>query len=307
MISTPAIARFGLAVVVGTTLAPQPDRFTLAIVRLDGALVPFAAYDAGRWEPAWPEADQATEVTNIDNVPSVWRRRGERVPTSWRVWPAAKGVPIDAQVSGIEVVNAHCAEQVALKTSLPPVTGPHIATFGVAVDSPDVPIIRVEEVPRSDSAWPAAQRAVLAGFSRLESAQAASEGAQPSRETPAPAASLMVLYRQAGSPRSALYFIAEKKYRTARSPQDRQCGARTIVAGWLVPTDEGSFTLLDSKTFLTDCDGKEARTALPLAALRVSGRLHWVLQEHGYEDEPYVIAEISQPVGYRIRVSGGGC
>jgi hypothetical protein len=36
--------------------ATQSDRFVLAIVRLDGRLVPFAAYDAGRWEQAWPEA-----------------------------------------------------------------------------------------------------------------------------------------------------------------------------------------------------------------------------------------------------------
>ena len=64
----------------------------------------------------------------------------------------------------------------------------------------------------------------------------------------------------------------------------------------MVPTADGSLTLLDSKTFLTDCDGKEVRTAVPLAALRMSGLWFWILQEHGYEDETYVIAEISRPV-----------
>ena len=79
----PMLARFALAAFVMAVLAPHPDRFALAIVRLDGALVPFAAFNGGRWEPAWPEADRATGVTDINNVPSVWRRRGEPVPTLW--------------------------------------------------------------------------------------------------------------------------------------------------------------------------------------------------------------------------------
>jgi hypothetical protein len=44
-----------------------------------------------------------------------------------------------------------------------------------------------------------------------------------------------------------------------------------------------------------------------LAAFRVSDRLFWVLQEHGYEDETYVIAEIGpSEVRYQIEVNGGG-
>ena len=57
-----------------------------------------------------------------------------------------------------------------------------------------------------------------------------------------------------------------------------------------------------------DCDAKEVRTGLPLAAFRVSGQLFWVLQEHGYEDETYLIAEIREPeLRYPIEVNGGGC
>ena len=61
---------------VVTNAADQGQRFTVAIVRFDGALFPFAADDAGRWERAWPAADEATDVEVVDNVPSVWRRRG---------------------------------------------------------------------------------------------------------------------------------------------------------------------------------------------------------------------------------------
>jgi hypothetical protein len=40
----------------------------------------------------------------------------------------------------------------------------------------------------------------------------------------------------------------------------------------------------------------------------VSDLAFWVLQEHGYEDETYLIAEIGPAdVRYPITVNGGGC
>ena len=81
-----------------------------------------------------------------------------------------------------------------------------------------------------------------------------------------------------------------------------------MITGWLVPTAGGALTVRDAKVFLSDCDEKEVRTALPLAAVHLAKQVFWVLQEHGYEDETYVIAEIgSTGVRYRLEVNGGGC
>jgi hypothetical protein len=297
-----------LAALLMTTASAQSERFTLAIVRLDGRIVPFAAYDRSRWERAWPEADEAADGTpTIENTPSVWRRRGDRVPNVWRVWPSSGGSRIEAHVKGVEIVEAHCQGQVALATDLPEAKGEHPLKFGVAVDS-NFPIGSIEEVRRSDVVWRTAEQAVVANLSRLETAKAQADNVQLLSESPAPVVQITELYREARSPRSPMYFVAEKKYRTARFPQDPGCTALTIMTGWLVPTDAGTLTLRDPKVFLTDCDAKEVRTALPLAALRVSGQLFWVLQEHGYEDETYVIAEIGpSEVRYPIDVNGGGC
>jgi hypothetical protein len=290
------------------TAGAEPRRFVLAIVRLDGRVVPFASYDGHRWERAWPDAVEAIVGTpTIDNTPSVWRKRGDRVPTVWHVWPASGASPIRARVSGVEVVEAHCSGQVALKTDLPAVKGEHALKFGVAVDSPSVSVNAIGELRRSGVLRRAAERTVVVEFSKLEAAQAQADGASLPVETPAPVVRITSLYRQAGSPRSPLYFVAEKKYRTPHV-QDPGCAALTIMTGWLVPTDAGTLILRDPRVFLTDCDAKELRTALPLAALRVSKRLFWVLQEHGYEDETYVLAEIGpSEVRYRIEVNGGGC
>jgi hypothetical protein len=291
-----------------SVFAAQLQRFAIAIVRPDGAIVPFAAYDSGRWEQAWPEADEATAIRAIDDAPSVWSRRRERVPNTWQVWPASEEKSIRAQVSGIEIVEARCSGQLALKTNLPPARADHPLKYGIAVDSSDVVVGRSAEVRRPDSIWASAERAVLSSFSSREIAQATRRGEQLPREIPVPAPQLTALYRETTSPRSPLYFVAEKKYRTARSPQDPKCGAVTMMTGWLVPSDAGTYTVVDPRMFLTDCDAKEARTGLPLAAFRVSGQLFWVLQEHGYEDETYLIAEIRQSdIRYPIEANGGGC
>jgi hypothetical protein len=297
-----------LAATVVTSAAAQGQKFTVAIVRSDGSLVPFAAYDAGRWERAWPEADEATDRKAVDNVPSVWHRRGVRVPDVWRVWPASGAPGTQVRVNGIEVVEAHCQRQIALKTDLSSAEAQHPLKFGIALDSPNIPVSAIEEIHRAHAPWAEAERAVLASFSPLEAAQAAKDRAQLPRETAEPVAQITALYRQMKAPRSPMYFIAEKKYRTARSPQDAQCTAVTIMTGWLVPTDTGTYTLLDPKMFLTDCDAKEVRTAVPLAAFRIADQIYWVIQEHGYEDESYLIAEFRQSgIRYPIEVNGGGC
>ena len=88
----------------------EPQRFTLAIVRVDGRLVPFAAYDDGRWEKAWPEADdeEPRGTPSLDKVPSVWRKRGDTVPGVWQVWSRLAWVP-SRPTSKVSTTSAHSA------------------------------------------------------------------------------------------------------------------------------------------------------------------------------------------------------
>ena len=151
---------------VACAIGWQPQRFTLAIVGDDGRLVPFAAYDGGRWEKAWPEADEEPGGTpTLDNVPSVWRTRGDPVPLVWQVRPATGASPVQAHVKGVGNVEAHCGVQAALTTDLPAVKTEHPLKYGVAVDS-KLPLGSIEEVRSVGRALdrPPA-RAVVANFS----------------------------------------------------------------------------------------------------------------------------------------------
>ena len=105
---------------------------------------------AGPWVKAWPEADEEPGGTpTLDNVPSVWRARGDPVPLVWQVWPATGVKSIQAHVNGVGNVDAHCGLQAALTTDLPlpRVKTEHPLKYGVAVDS-KLPLGSIEEVRR---------------------------------------------------------------------------------------------------------------------------------------------------------------
>ena len=292
---------------VATSTTAQSVRLTLAIVRPDGHLVPFAAYDNGRWARAWPAADELTDdEPTFENIPSVWRRRGVAIPRTWQVWPTSGAQPIQARVKDVAIVDAHCGAQVALKTDLPSVKTDHPRKFGVAVD-PNHPVAAIEAVPQSDDAWKSAERVIAGRLADLEGQRARADGVQLPAETPVPAARIIELYRESRSARSPLYFVAEKPYRTARARWDPQCAAKTLMTGWLLRAND-RLILRAPRIFLTDCDAKEARTAWPLGVLHLAGQSFWILQEHGYEDETYVVAEVGRAsIGYPLTVNGGGC
>jgi hypothetical protein len=205
----------------------------------------------------------------------------------------------------VKVDEAQCVDQIALTTDWPAAKDEH--PDGVAIDA-DIPIGTIEDVSERDAVWKTAQRLVVADFARLEASAAQAEHQQLPRELPAPAAHLVSLYRERNATRSPLYFVAEKKYRTAVSPEDRDCERSTVMTGWLVPMADGTLQRQNARIFLTDCDRVNVRTALPLGAIHVSSRLFWVLEESGYEDQTYVIAEIGPAqVRVPIVVYAGGC
>ena len=296
-----------IAVAALTAQSVEPTPFTLAIPRLDGRLVPFATFDNGEWDKPWPEADQAQTVPlTLDAIPSIWQKRGKSVPTTWTVWPSTGDRSVRATVRGVEAVNAHCQRQVALATDLAPIKGDDHTKRGIAVDT-DLVIGRVEKVESSDPQQRAAERLVRASFDWLELHESLQSRVNLVAESPAPAARIVALYRERGQVDSPMYFVAEKTYKTART-DDPGCPHLSVMIGWLVKDDVGQVSLKEHHIFITDCDRKGIRTAEALAAVRVSGRVFWVLQEHGYEDETYVVVEITADGVHRMReADGGGC
>jgi hypothetical protein len=279
-----AFASAALAVtVLAAPAAQQSSRFTLAIACFDGALVPFAAYDHGRWQRAWPAADENVDPTpTLTNMPSVWRERGEDVPRIWHVSPVAGGDRVEARVQRVEVVQAQCLRQVALKTDLPPRKPQSPRAFGVAADG-EIPLQPIEAVATAEPASRSAERAIAAAFDALERTQAAAGEDRLIRESPLPPVHSVSLSREMGA-RSPMYVVARRAYPTSTYPGQRQCGAVSVLTTWLV-RDAGTYRLVAPRRFLTDWRREDRAQRLALASLHVRDRVFWVLQEHGYESE----------------------
>jgi hypothetical protein len=310
----------GVAAMLATLLASaadaQPPRFSVAIVRTDGRLVPFAAWNGAAWERAWPEIF-AVPITQTA-LDEAWSRRGKDVPRLWRVLPSSGGGPVPARARGVEIVEAHCETQVALKADFPdPMRrDPELETvegrFGIAVDGAAAPVRALQRLRRSHALWSKAQQAVRAGFDAREKAAAQARNHALPRDEPTPRVQLRELYREAGSPGSPLYFVAERTYATGPFVAEVPCPWRTVMSGWLAPAGGGGLALLDPRVFVTSCGhGKDAgkfAPLYPLGALRVGRRSFWVVQEHGWEDETYVILEVGPAeVRRAFAVAGGGC
>jgi hypothetical protein len=287
--------------------APRP--FTVAVVRDDGRLVPFAAWNGASWEAA-VLAGALSTAPALDDISGVWSRQGERLPRTWRVWRAAGGPPLWARVRAAEVVDHHCERGLALATNLrmPPTeefAGVE-STFGVAMHDLAVHV-RTIEVVAASTLRSAAERVIRPAFDSREKARAEETQRTLPHDRPIPAVRITRLLRQAGRSRSPLYFEAERVYATGPGG-DLSCPFHTIMTGWLGSTDDGGLALLDSSVFVTDCDRKEARSGLPLAALRVASHWFWIMREHGYEDETFHIVETGPAhVREALEVEGGGC
>jgi len=296
-----------LAIMIAS-ISAQSERFVLAIVRFDGRLVPFAAYNGGQWDRAWPEADEQPAGTpTLDTIASVWRRAGQEVPLVWRVmtgWNSATA----ARIGGLARVNSHCSEQLALASDLPSHEWKETDRFGVATDS-DLQLVPIELVDRANVLWQTAAQLITARFSALESAQARLERRDPVRERPTPPVEVKALYREAGSIQSPLQFLAERRYReSVYPPGSPECPVRTIVSGWLLPASSGRLTLTNAAVFLTDCEGVEVTDTNPLAAFKVGDRRFWIVQEYGYEREAYLIVEPTLPeIRTVLGAFGGAC
>ncbi len=283
----------------GAAASPAaPARFTIAFVRPEGHLVPIAAYADGRWERAWPQADEVPRnPPTIETTPTIWRRRGERTPETWHVWRSPDAPSLVARVAGLRYVDPHCSTQLVLTTDLPPLptrTPVHTYPLDVRVaahtDLPPDVLHLINLVRRSDPRMVEAVHIV---------------NAQLGREGPA---RIVALYAEADSGRSPMYVLAEHIHTEPDGQADRKCLRSTVLTGWLIPNKFGQLALRGPVVFHSDCDEKSVRTARPLAGIHIGDRRFWVLREFGYEDERSIIAELRpRTIDYVLVINAGGC
>ncbi|MCA1560615.1 MAG: hypothetical protein LC804_10240 [Acidobacteria bacterium] len=222
---------------------PVSDRFSLAIVRRDGIMLPCAGYDGNRWSTPWPTFLQYLDVPiTLDAVPARWW--GGKTPADWTLWLPAGGRQ-RIQLIAPTVLRVQCQRRIGIRTDyrsaepVPPMFEEPFPKDGLAV-SGNVPIEPIEVVDRGSADW--TQMAVLL----LPSADAAEEATLKAvrssarwkhpvdgagrRKVPL---QLEAWYRAPmDKPGWSLSYV-ELVRRYPVRPEDNGCGLETFISGWV--------------------------------------------------------------------------
>jgi hypothetical protein len=295
--------------------------FAVAVLRRDGFLIPFAAFDGKRWRNAWPAPSLDLQVPiNLASVPKAWW--GPTPPVSeWHTWITEATVEATTKGSTggsagrsgtIHVVqpdwiDAHCLRQVALRTDYhseqpaPPPTEQPYPKDGLAISPPQA-LEGIEIVPLGEA--PPLVPGLRERFNKAELEtdrefghpvpRRLREGAEPTIEA---------LYAFGDRPRA--YYVEAN--RTYSSTSDGRCVAIAFATGWLV-NDGDRPKWLDMAVDILGCNKYGATYMLPLAALRMNERTFWIAQYSGWDHERYIVAEVKKDkIEGVVNAWGGGC
>jgi hypothetical protein len=288
----------------------RPDAFALGVLRRDGIVVPFAAFDGKRWSNRWPgptTSDLQVPV-NVASVPKRWWGPLGAIG-EWQVWTGA--APGTVRVLQPDWVAVHCTRQVALKTDYrsaelpPPPTAQPYPKDGLTVWPPR-PVERILILPASDPAVAELEDVVRSAFNRSER-DTADRFRHPvrerTRETTAPTIEAVYAW---GAPPRLFYVEAARSYRSDSNRAD-SCVVG-FGTGWFLRTETSGIRVADMAVDLLPCDRYGATYMLPLGVIRAADRTFWIAQYSGWDHERFVVVEIKKDkVEAVVSTWGGAC
>ncbi|MBI3493217.1 MAG: hypothetical protein HY047_15775 [Acidobacteria bacterium] len=300
-----------VAVGLLATLAAADPRpiFGVGVLRRDGVIIPFAAYDGKKWVATWPTPTRLalTVPISVRSVPKRWWGPTKPLDT-WQAWTANGSRA--AMVAQPDWVDVHCVRQVGLRTdytvaSAPPPTEQPYPKDGLAV-SPPQPVEPIAILDPSAAEVRSFIPVLLDSFNRAERevedrfghpiARRAREGVEPTIEA---------AYAVGDGPR-VYYVEALRSYRRL-GQHAAECAGVGFGTGWFVRENE-KVRSLEMAVDVLPCTRRGASYMLPLGAMRISGRLFWLAQFAGWNHERFAVIEIKlKAVEAVVNVWGGGC
>ena len=303
---------WAVALALGALLGAAPSReaFGVGVLRRDGIIVPFAAFDGKRWLANWPlPAAEVMVPISVRDVPRSWWGPTRPLDT-WQAWIG--GAAQSLRVVQPDWVEVHCTRQIGLRTDYGPATAAPAPTEqpypkdGLAV-SPAQPVERVDVVQPESGEMRALLPAIHEAFNKAERETESLAGGHPvaqrSREGRLP--DVEAVYAAGDSPR--IYYVeATRRYRRLGQRPD-QCAGLGFGTGWFLRDAAGVRSLLTVVDVL-HCDRRGASYMLPLGAMRLRARTYWLAQFSGWNHERYVVVEIKKKtVEAVLNKWGGSC
>jgi hypothetical protein len=313
-----------LAVAVGGSLFAHPGpeagpAFTLGVLRRDGIIIPFAAWDGSRFVNRWPAPGRREDIPiTVAGSPKSWWLN-DRPVSYWTAWPL-RGDSQIVYVKNPINLTVECQPQIGLQTDyksveLPALSGmqPHpkdgLATAG------DILAERLDILDAKSAEWLRVSADVAARIVQAETKLIGSDRSSPfihEAERQKRPFTLEVLFRSPG-PRpgtTLLYFEGIKRYgRTADSlrPYIVVPEPLTYAVGWIVLDPQAPPRISETVT-LSDTKREGLLYTMGLGAFRVDGNLHWAVQRSGWGFERFDIVEVAEPeVKTAFSTAGGSC
>jgi len=299
--------------------APAKPAFSLGVLRRDGVLLPFAAFNGRDWSIPWPESDSGPLPISLDDVPKKWWGPVSAA-APWTALMTQDGTTRPLKIQKPQQVRVFCEGRLGLLTDYKgepaDSRAPSMPKDGLAVASePDpLPLQPIVDVSLLSPDAKSLVQSMTPEFNTQEkdAAQQFSNFRHPysPEERAALPVELEALYRfPEKSPARGEWLLSfvEAVRRFPARPEDNGCGLITFVHGWVkqVPGRKPAFLLSATITY---CDREGVAFMLPLGHLSVAGENYWVYQMSSWRDEVYTVARMrSDEVHPVVNFLGGGC
>jgi hypothetical protein len=295
----------------------RPDRGMLGVLRRDGIMLPFAAFQGNDWSKPWPVPTMTMEVpVTLNAIPNGWwggqpHARWSAVLAGGAIVPLELKTPIVLPVCEqrrLGIRTGYSSDEPAPAIVVQPYPKDGLAvTPGVRVDP--VEIVRPDDPERArftlalGEAIADAEEKTIRGLRRKTEFDHPIDPAVRSKVV----AQLEAWYR---APMDAhgwtlSWIEAAKSY--PPGPEDEGCGLETLITGWVQQNAIEKGPRADLMARVTYCDREGATYMLPFGIVRTRARQHWVYQLSGIGQEWYQVMQVSpgrlRPV---VEFFGGG-
>jgi hypothetical protein len=296
----PALATFR-----SQNASSAPEHLVVGVVRNDGLLLPFAAFDGRKWSAPWPSGIGGPGGPDLPvsaaSIPDKWW--GGDQPGSWNLWPRDAGSPRRITLQSLAMMRVGASRQLGFRTDQPPVPPPvppfalPFPKVGLAIAG-DAQLAPIASVSSLSAQWKTLTASLRQEIDKAEersirllhgNARWNHPFKPEQRARVQPELEAWYVSRLPDSPVNLSYVEAVKKYPAL--PADDGCGLETFVSGWLHYGDGQQSLHAQLKAVITYCDRRSVSYMLPFGQLRLAGKAYWVVQMSGRDHEWYAVAE----------------
>lgn len=282
----------------GPPAAPPSSPFTIAMVRGNGSLIPFARFDGDGW----------TALTDMHPEPE-----------HWHVWllddPRVKSAPFEPRrpwpVSAVPT-SGRCR---AVGGSSLPAAGSPDAVIGVASTTPDQGLDLLTSLPPDSPLGQWIAERAAPSFHRAEDETLTVETDELPRGFPNFAArqkvpiawTRIVRHGPARASTRTFYLEGRKEYEGFTGRLDV---GRIRTTGHVFMQFAGDRVTTDAEVDLSDLEGRQSIFRMPVAVLPRGDRAAWLFDVRGYADHSYDVIELAGPAHRpqsRVQAPAGGC